>query len=66
MNVAAATTTMAGLPSSAQAPRIIVTPSPVIVVSPPATDTKKKQSKSRLHKMMNSIGNRLSQAAPDR
>jgi hypothetical protein len=65
-NVAAAATTLAGQAAPAQMPPIVVTPSPVMVVSPPPTDAKKRQSKSRLHKMMNSIGNRFSQALPGR
>ena len=60
----AAASTLASQASSIQAPRIVVTPSPVVVVSPPPTTPKKKQS--RLHKMMNSIGNRFSEANPGR
>ncbi len=66
-NVAALATTIAPQPTSAQTPNILVNPSPVIVVAHPSADTKKKQQpKSRLHKMMNSLGNRISQALPDR
>ena len=66
-NVAALAATMAPRSSTAQMPNILVNPSPVIVVAHPPADAKKKQQpKSRLHKMMNSLGNRISQAIPDR
>jgi hypothetical protein len=66
-NVAALATSITAQPTGVQMPKILVNPSPVIVVSPPPTDAKKKQQpKSRLHKMMNSLGNRISQALPNR
>jgi hypothetical protein len=66
-NIAALATTLASQSAAAQAPNILVNPSPVIVVAHPPTDTKKKQQhQSRLHKMMNSLSNRISQALPDR
>ena len=44
---------------------IVVTPSPIVVISPPQTNAKKKQDhNSRLHKMFNRLGNRMSQAIP--
>ncbi len=53
--------------TTGQAPTILVNPSPVIVVAHPPESTKKQQKpKSRFHKMMNSIGNRLSEAMPSR
>ena len=66
-SVAALATNVAAQSTAAQAPKILVNPSPVIVVSHPPADAKKKhESQSRLHKMMNSIGNRFSQALPNR
>jgi hypothetical protein len=51
--------------AAAQLPQIVVTPSPVLVVSQPPQDNKHNQRKpSTARKMLTSIGNRLSQAFP--
>ncbi len=59
----AATATAATQAAIATVPPIVVTPSPVMVVSPPPT-TAKKKPQSRIHKMLNRMGNRMSQAVP--
>jgi hypothetical protein len=47
------------------APPIVVTPSPLVVLSPPPSNLKKKpEHTSRLHRMFNRFGNRVSQAIP--
>ncbi len=69
-SVSALARNIAAQPATGQASNILVNPSPVIVVAHPPADTKKPQqqrhSNSDLHKMMESLGNRISQALPNR
>jgi len=49
--------------STGQVPTILVNPSPVVVIPSSATPEKKKHT-SRIHQMLNRLGNRVSQALP--
>lgn len=57
---------LAALPPSvtSQLPQIVVNPAPVTVIAPPSTTAKKKKHTSAIHRMLNRVGNRASEAAP--